>query len=116
TYAVAVRPAVVVIAADEDLGPVPPWRGAGTRPRRPAKIRHLRGQATAARRGGGRRGRGFRRGAGGAGGHGAPWGPGAAGGGAPGGGGRGGAGGCPGASAGCWPSGHPARRSRPSST
>ena len=41
TYAVAVTPKVVVIAADEDLGPVPPWRGTGNRPRRPAKVRHL---------------------------------------------------------------------------
>ena len=39
-----------MIAADEDLGPVPPWRGTGTRPRRPAGIRHLRVKATAARR------------------------------------------------------------------
>jgi SRSO17 transposase len=50
TYAVAVRPGVVVIAADEDLGPVPPWRGTGTRPRRPARVRHLRVKATATRR------------------------------------------------------------------
>ena len=50
SYAVAVRPGVVVIAAGEDLGPVPPWRGTGTRPRRPANVRHLRVKATAARR------------------------------------------------------------------
>jgi SRSO17 transposase len=48
-YAVAVRPAVVVIAADEDLGDVPPWRGTGTRPSRPARVRHLRVKVTAVR-------------------------------------------------------------------
>ena len=50
TYAVAVRPAVVVIAADEDLGEVPPWRGTGTRPSRPARVRHLQVRATPVRR------------------------------------------------------------------
>ena len=49
-FAVAVRPTVVVIAADEDLGDVPPWRGTGNRPRRPARVRHLQVKATPARR------------------------------------------------------------------
>ena len=48
-YAVAVTPTVVVIAADEDLGPVPPWRGTGNRPRRPAKVRHLQVKPTSVR-------------------------------------------------------------------
>jgi SRSO17 transposase len=60
-YAVAVRPTVVVIAADEDLGEVPPWRGTGNRPRRPARVRHLQVRATPARRWAADRAADFRR-------------------------------------------------------
>ena len=61
TYAVAVRPAVVVIAADEDLGPVPPWRGTGNRPRRPGRVRHIEVRATAVRQWAAERAGDFRR-------------------------------------------------------
>ncbi len=59
-YAVAATPKVVVIAADEDLGPVPPWRGTGDRPRRPAEVRHLQVKPTSVRQWAADRGADFR--------------------------------------------------------